>query len=642
MVITSEGVPSRIKFLESEYVPLASAAVSGGGTSSKINMTVDASKTYQSIHGFGGAFTDAVAYNYESLSQASRQNFIEQHFGEAGIGYTVGRVHMGGCDFSRMDYTLAEVPGDLALDSFCLRDDTATDAPCGSDYKTPVIKAAQSAIQSAGSDELKLFASVWSAPTWYKDQKFKCEIKHAMATCIPAPELVADSVMCNKTVRDPTTCVGNAQGVPCPAAALSEVSAAKAPDPEVVARFLQARASDDASSVAQLETAEIERTLSSKSPSPSDPMTNPDGNCFNSGFLSSDDELQESWALYFSKFISAYEVLGIKMWGITVQNEPLATTDLWQSMFYTAETQANFLVKHLGPKIRANHPDVKIMIHDDQTISLIEFAGAILNHSDALQYIDGVGYHWYMALESTFQNVPAQPPVPIALVQNQVGGGAYVKDIWEQLQTHGEDKFVMATEACNGYALGTSWVGPRPGEWGYGYAYSHDVMWQLRNGASGWTDWNLLLDQQGGPNLAGNFVDAPVWVKDQDTLIQNPSFFHLAHFSKYVVPGSKHVELDISCGASHSAFCQAVAFVTPQGNAVVVITNDAVTVGPIAGIGDICYLGKCINLDIILPADAKGEGVALPWTISCGGSVVSGEIPWKGIQTVVMPCTSVV
>lgn len=56
----------------------------------------------------------------------------------------------------------------------------------------------------------------------------------------------------------------------------------------------------------------------------------------------------------------------------------------------------------------------------------------------------------------------------------------------------------LMTEACSGYSFGTSWVGPRHGEWGYGYATGHDMLWQLRNRASGWVYWNLLLDERGG------------------------------------------------------------------------------------------------------------------------------------------------
>merc|ERR1719253_429008 len=161
MIITSQGYPGSIKFLEPEYVPLAAA-----GASRQMDLSLDLSKMRQKILGFGGAFTDAVAYNYQGLSQATKKHVIEQYFGPEGIGYTMGRVNMGSCDFSRMDYTLANDSMDLDLQSFCLRDDSSKDAPCGSDYKTTVIKAAQEAIAKTGRDELKLFASVWSPPTW--------------------------------------------------------------------------------------------------------------------------------------------------------------------------------------------------------------------------------------------------------------------------------------------------------------------------------------------------------------------------------------------------------------------------------------------------------------------------------------------
>ena len=104
-------------------------------------------------------------------------------------------------------------------------------------------------------------------------------------------------------------------------------------------------------------------------------------------------------------------------------------------------------------------------------------------------------------------------------------------------------KFMLMTEACSGYSLGTSWVGPRHGEWGYGYTTSHDILWQLRNRASGWVYWNLMLDEIGGPNLAGNYVDSPSYRINSTSFALNPSYFHMAHFSRYVVPGSVAVRV---------------------------------------------------------------------------------------------------
>jgi O-glycosyl hydrolase len=614
-IVTSNGYPSTITFMEATYVATSSSSNVASGKTHKMNLQLQPDEKLQKVFGFGGAFTDATSFNHQGLSADMQEQFIESYFGATGAGYTMGRVHMGGCDFSRMDYTLANRSGDLELEDFCLRDDQSRDAPCGSDYKIPVIQAAQSAIEQGG-EELKLFASVWSAPTWYKDQHFTCATDHTgMNICEPSDEL---QVTCTKAVLEPKTCEDNKQGQPCPAEAINDEKSNAVP----TALLARARAALKSASTS------IERAMDEKNPKPEDPRNHADGNCYHIGYLSQEDALQESWALYFSKFIDAYASFGVKMWGLTTQNEPLAATNSWQSMYHNVATQSNFVANHLGPMMRKRHPDVKIMIHDDQTISLPDLADKVLDLPEAAKYVDGVGFHWYMALQSTFQNVPMRPVIDG--IKTQVGGGAYVRDTLEKLVSQDPDKFIMMTEACNGYVLGTEWVGPRPGDWGYGYAYSHDVLWQLTNGASSWIDWNLLLDMRGGPNLAGNFVDAPVLVKDADTLIQNPSYFHLAHFSKYVGPGSRQVKLDITCGAKHEAYCQAVAFLRPDGNAVAVITNDKITVGPIA-------TGPATILPLV-PHTGRGEGAELSWTLSCGATTVSGTVPWKGIQTVVFPC----
>jgi glucosylceramidase len=59
-------------------------------------------------------------------------------------------------------------------------------------------------------------------------------------------------------------------------------------------------------------------------------------------------EFRDSWALYYTKFIKAYEAEGMPIWGITIQNEPMAVQH-WESSIYTAEEERDFLRDHLGP-----------------------------------------------------------------------------------------------------------------------------------------------------------------------------------------------------------------------------------------------------------------------------------------------------
>jgi hypothetical protein len=91
----------------------------------------------------------------------------------------------------------------------------------------------------------------------------------------------------------------------------------------------------------------------------------------------------------------------------------------------------------------------------------------VLNDPEASQYVDGVAYHWYTHFEGLYENDaggPALGPVSEWLNIPAVGGGAQVRTIGAQHP----DKFFLMTEACNGFALGTSMVGPRAGDWGYG------------------------------------------------------------------------------------------------------------------------------------------------------------------------------
>ena len=75
-------------------------------------------------------------------------------------------------------------------------------------------------------------------------------------------------------------------------------------------------------------------------------------------------EYNETWALFFSKYINAYKAEGIDIWGFTVENEPLGNNNNWESMHFSAEEMTNFVKNHLGPKLERDGHDVKILGYD--------------------------------------------------------------------------------------------------------------------------------------------------------------------------------------------------------------------------------------------------------------------------------------
>ena len=56
-------------------------------------------------------------------------------------------------------------------------------------------------------------------------------------------------------------------------------------------------------------------------------------------------------------------------------------------------------------------------------------------------------------------------------------------------------------------------------------------MKNLNHHVIAWTDWNMALDMQGGPNWVKNFVDSPIIVnKNEDEFYKQPMFYHMGHF----------------------------------------------------------------------------------------------------------------
>ena len=122
---------------------------------------VDTSKKFQTIEGFGGAFTEASAKTWMRLPLKERKRVIDLYFGENGAGYTLGRVHMNSCDFCVESYDFAPVDDDYELKHFdsSVKHDQAE--------MIPLMRAAKQAVAKRGQ-EFKLFASPWSPPAWLK------------------------------------------------------------------------------------------------------------------------------------------------------------------------------------------------------------------------------------------------------------------------------------------------------------------------------------------------------------------------------------------------------------------------------------------------------------------------------------------
>lgn len=122
-----------------------------------LTLNIDTSKRYQTILGFGGAFTDSAGMNIKNLSEATQDQLIRAYFDpKDGSRYTLGRIPIGGTDFSTRAYTLDDYDDDATLQHFAL-------APEDVEYKIPY---ARKAVEL--NPDLRFFSAAWSAPTWMK------------------------------------------------------------------------------------------------------------------------------------------------------------------------------------------------------------------------------------------------------------------------------------------------------------------------------------------------------------------------------------------------------------------------------------------------------------------------------------------
>src|SRR5664279_1017123 len=86
---------------------------------------------------------------------------------------------------------------------------------------------------------------------------------------------------------------------------------------------------------------------------------------------------RQSWANYFVKYIQALEKEGIPVWGLTLQNEPLAK-QTWESCNHSAEEERDYIKEFLGPTLnKAGMGDKKLIAWDHNRDFIYQTASTI-------------------------------------------------------------------------------------------------------------------------------------------------------------------------------------------------------------------------------------------------------------------------
>ncbi len=249
------------------------------------------------------------------------------------------------------------------------------------------------------------------------------------------------------------------------------------------------------------------------------------------------------WARYICRYIMEYQKLGVIIDYLSIQNEPFAATP-WDSCQYSAQEEKEFLRDNLYPQLQENKlTDIKILIWDHNKERIYERSRETID-ADTDKMIDGVAFHWYTgdhfdALDLTHESFP--------------------------------DKKLIHSEGCVEYSrLGQN------DHLLHAQKYAHDIIGNLNAGMTAYIDWNIVLDERGGPNHVDNFCSAPVMCNLKTGEVEyRLTFDYISHFSRYIVPGSKRMAY-----SKYTPDLEMTAFVRPDYKWTAVFLNRSLETVP--------------------------------------------------------------
>lgn len=267
------------------------------------------------------------------------------------------------------------------------------------------------------------------------------------------------------------------------------------------------------------------------------------------GFSVLRDEYYQTWADYHVKYLELMAKNGFPFWGISTGNEPLNGIIFpyfvhFMSLGWDPVLQGKWVADNLGPSMKSSPvaKNVKLLAGDDQRYTLPIWLEQMYKGSpNSTEFVDGIAVHWY-----------ADKVVP-----------SYLLDQTAELFP---DKFIIATEASSG---DRPWDIHKPelGSWNRFEDYIVDIIEDFNHYVNAWIDWNLVLDESGGPNYANNYVDAAIVAVGHE-LYKQPIFYGQGHFSRFVLEGSVRIK-----SKSSNKYVKSTSFLRPDGYTVIVLYN---------------------------------------------------------------------
>jgi len=268
-------------------------------------------------------------------------------------------------------------------------------------------------------------------------------------------------------------------------------------------------------------------------------------------------EYVDTYADYLIRYIKSYMEEGVEIWGLTPVNEPNGNHGQWESMHFTPDTQNDFIKNYLGPRLQAyDHGDIRLLICDHNRDGVEAWADTILSDAETAPYVYGTAVHWYESTYKVYEDVLTRvhdkyPQFDIIHTEGTIDdlgkpapGGVTDPERFQESGWFGNDDFWWNDNATD-WAYTATWA-PHPEDhpiYTPVHRYARNIIVSFNHWMSGWIDWNIVLDHNGGPNHVGNYCGAPIMVNtDTCEIYYTPLFYVLAQFSRTIRPGDNAVE----------------------------------------------------------------------------------------------------
>jgi len=250
---------------------------------------------------------------------------------------------------------------------------------------------------------------------------------------------------------------------------------------------------------------------------------------YRQGSMKSDARTLAAYALYFSKFVQAWRAEGINLYAVHPQNEMALNTNLYPQCVWDSDTLNRFLRDHLLPQFRRDRIEIEVWLGTVVNENLAEYVDPVLSDPVTEPRIVGVGYQYggQKTLLATHQKYPGKK---LSQTETECYGGG---NAWDQ-------------------ALLT---------------FGH-LIEDTANFANSYFFWNLVLDESGLSRWNWRQNSLLTVDRKTETVIYNPEFYSMKHFSATVLPGARRIAVQ------GGPLQKSVAFQNPDGSRVLLILND--------------------------------------------------------------------